>query len=49
MGSGHKTYNNITTYIPMINFLFLTVLPPGASKVGQIQKFEDFLDFAQSF
>ena len=26
----------------MINFLFCTVLPPGASKVDQTHKFEDF-------
>ena len=31
----------------MINFLFCTVLPPGASKVDQTHKFDDFLDFTQ--
>ena len=27
----------------MKNFLFCTVLPPGASKVDQTHKFDDFL------
>ena len=29
----------------MINFLFCTVLPPGASKVDQTHKFDDFFKF----
>ena len=33
----------------MINFLFCTVLPPGASKVDQTHKFDDFLDLPQFF
>ena len=33
----------------MINFLFCTVLPPGASKVDQTHKFDDFLDLTQFF
>ena len=33
----------------MINFLFCTVLPPGASKVDQTDKFDDFLDLTQFF
>ena len=28
----------------MMNFLFCTVLPPGASKVDQTHKFDNFLD-----
>ena len=31
-----------TTYIIMTNFLFCTVLPPGASKVYQTRKLDDF-------
>ena len=30
----------------MINFLFCTVFPPGASKVDQTHKFYDLLDLA---
>ena len=33
----------------MINFLFSTVLPPGASKVDQTHKFNDFLNLTQLF
>ena len=33
----------------MINFLFWTVLPPGASKVDQTHKFDDFLNLTQLF
>ena len=33
----------------MINFLFWTVLPPGASKVDQTHKFNDFLNLTQFF
>ena len=33
----------------MINFLFCTVLPPGASKVDQTHKFDDFLNLTQLF
>ena len=33
----------------MINFLFCTVLPPGASKVDQFHKFYDFLNLIQLF
>ena len=33
----------------MINFLFCTVLSPGASKVDQTHKFNDFLDLTQFF
>ena len=33
----------------MINFLFSTVLSPGASKVYQTRKFDDFLDLTQFF
>ena len=33
----------------MIIFLFCTVLPPGASKVDQTHKFDDFLDLTQFF
>ena len=33
----------------MINFLFCTVLPPGASKVDQTHKSYDFLDLTQFF
>ena len=33
----------------MINFLFCTVLPPGASKVDQTYKFDYFLDLTQFF
>ena len=38
-----------TTYIDIINFLFYTVLPPGASQVDQTHKFDDFLDLTQFF
>ena len=31
-----------TTYIFMINFLFCTVIPLGASKVDQTHKYDDF-------
>ena len=33
----------------MKNFLFCTVHPPGASKVDQNRKFDDFLDLTQLF
>ena len=33
----------------MINFLFCTVLPLGASKVDQTHKFDDFLNLIQLF
>ena len=33
----------------MINFLLCTVLPPGASKVDQTHKFDDFLNLIQLF
>ena len=33
----------------MMNFLFCTLFPPGASKVDQTHKFEDFLDLTQFF
>ena len=33
----------------MMNFLFCTVLPPGASKVDQTHKFDDFLNLIQLF
>ena len=33
----------------MINFLFYTVLPPGASKVDQTHKFDDFLNVINLF
>ena len=33
----------------MKNFLFCTVLPPGASKVDQTRKFDDFLNLTQLF
>ena len=33
----------------MINFLFSTVLSPGASKVCQTYKFDDFLNLTQLF
>ena len=33
----------------MINFLFCTVLPLGASKVDQTHKFDDFLNMIQLF
>ena len=33
----------------MINFLFCTVLPLGASKVDQTRKFDDFLNLIQLF
>ena len=33
----------------MINFLFCTILPPGASKVDKTYKFDDFLDLPQFF
>ena len=33
----------------MINFLFSTVLPPGASKVDQTHKFNNFLNLTQFF
>ena len=33
----------------MINFLFCTVLPTGASKVDQPDKFDDFLNLIQLF
>jgi len=32
-----------------MNFLFCTVLPPGASKVDQTHKFYDFLNLIQLF
>ena len=33
----------------MKNFLFCTVLSPGASNVDQTHKFDDFLDLIQFF
>ena len=33
----------------MINILFCTVLPPGASKVDQNHKFDDFKNLIQCF
>ena len=33
----------------MINFLFRTVLPPGASKVDQTRKFDVFSNLTQIF
>ena len=33
----------------MINFLFCTVLLPGASKVDRTRKFDDFLDLTPFF
>ena len=33
----------------MINFLICTFLPPGASKVDQTHKFDDFLNLIQLF
>ena len=33
----------------MKNFLSCTVLPPGASKVDQTRKFDDFLNLTQLF
>ena len=33
----------------MINFLFCTVLPPGASKFDQTHIFDDILDLTQFF
>ena len=33
----------------MLNFLLCTVLPPGASKVDQTHKFDDFLGLTQLF
>jgi len=33
----------------MKNFLLCTVLPPGASKVDQTRKFDDFLNLTQLF
>ena len=33
----------------MINFLFCTVPPPGASKVDQTDKFDDFLNLIHLF
>ena len=33
----------------VINFLFCTVLPPGASKVDWTQKFDDVLNLTQFF
>ena len=33
----------------MKNFLFCTVLPPGASKVDQTRKFDDSLNLTQLF
>ena len=33
----------------MINFLFCTVLPPGASKVDQTHKFDYLLNLTQLF
>ena len=31
----------------MINIIFYTVLPPGATKVDRTHKFDDFSDFIQ--
>ena len=33
----------------MKNFLFCTVLPPGASKAYQTRQFDDFLNLTQLF
>ena len=33
----------------MINFLFCTVLPPGASNVNQTHKFDDYSNLIQLF
>ena len=33
----------------MMNFLFCTVLPPGASKVCQTHKFDDFFNLMYLF
>ena len=38
-----------TIYISMINFIFCTVLPMGASKVYQTRKFVDFQNLIQLF
>ena len=38
-----------TTFISMTNFLLCTVLPPGASKVDQTWKFDNFLNLIQLF
>ena len=46
--SGQKLYLE-QTYISMKNFLFFSVLLPGASKVDQTHKFDDFLDLTQFF
>ena len=46
---GCQNWYFLTTYILMINFLFYTVVPPGASKVDQTQKFDGFLNLTQLF
>ena len=38
-----------TTYISIKNFLFCTVLPPGAYKVDQTRKYDVFLNLTQLF
>ena len=47
--SRDKSSQFSTAFITIINFLFCTVLPPGASEVNKTHKLDDFIDLTQFF